>query len=245
MSGIIQFQMLGGFGGMLSQFAFAKSYAEKYGFELQCDPWIGEQVFDLPAARRPDRRLPGRTLLGLSFGEGDVDIQTYATHQRAIIYTRTQVRQRFVIKPELKEILEKIIPLDDEVVAHRRTWDYIANQTYTVISRASYYAACKQYGYDPDKLRFVEYETPLTHPAFAGPLVFLPDFYRLMKAPVLFRGNSGFSWWAAVLGDHQAVYSPVIVGLKTGVEQDAPFVPGNAPKVVDGLDFVSDIELAP
>ena len=245
MSGIVSPLLLGGFGGQLFQYCFARAYAEKYGLELRTPGWVGQEVFDIPGTPPPKANLPGRTLFSLSWGEGDVQIQTYATHQRAMIYTRTQARAWFKLRPRLAALCESIRPQDDEIVAHRRTGDYIENPSYPVISRRSYVAACHQYGHDSGKLRFVEYETPLLHPDIPSHLAFLPDFWRLLQAPVLFRGNSAFSWWAALLGDHCAVYSPDIRGLKTGVEQDAPFVPGNAPRIVDNHDFVTDLEVAP
>lgn len=233
-----------GFGNRLGQYAFARAYAEKYGLELRVPAWVGQEVFDIPGTPPPPH-LPGRTLFNLSWGEGDVQIQTYATHQRAMIYTAAQAREWFKVRPYYAAFCEAVRPPDDEIVAHRRTGDYIQNPTYPVISRRSYVSACQEYGLDAAKLRFVECETPLLHPDIPSHLSFLPDFWRLMRAPVLLRGNSAFSWWAAVLGEHRAVYSPDIRGLKTGVEQDAPFVPGNAPKIVDNHDFVTDLELAP
>lgn len=61
-------------------------------------------------------------------------------------------------------------------------------------------------------------------------LEFLPDFFVLMNADVLFRANSTFSFWAALLGD-VVTYSPVVEG-KTGLRTDIDFVYGNHPKMI-------------
>ena len=61
---------------------------------------------------------------------------------------------------------------------------------------------------------------------------FLPDFYRMLYATVLFRGNSSFSWLAALLSTG-AIFSPVVKGLKGGMEHDVAYVPGNWPALSD------------
>jgi hypothetical protein len=244
MSGdIITCQLLGGLGGQLFQYAFARAYAEKYGAELHCPPWIGQRVFTISDPPMPATPLPARTLFGLSWGETNVHLEGYMTHQRAMIYTREQARRWFTLQPAWEEMLERIMPREDFLVAHRRTGDYIGNPNYPLLSRECYRAACRQYGYDAATLRFVEVETAITHHAFTGAFAFLPDFYRLMRTPILFRGNSGFSWWASLLGMHWRVYSPLVVGLTPGIEQDAVFVPGNAPAIVEN-GLVTDLEIA-
>ncbi len=233
---VITCQLLGGAGGQMFQYAFARAYAEKYGAVLECPHWVGREVFTLtdPYNTVAYGSLPPRRpmLEGIT-GETNVHLEGYMTSQAAMIYTREQVRRWFTIKPELAEIIKTWLPPDDYVVAHRRTGDYIRNNTYPVISRESYLHAAKKYGYDPAIVRFVEIEDQVKHPALPSSIEFLSDFYRLMNAPVLFRGNSAFSWWASVLGDHKATYSPVVDGLKGGTEQFTSFIPGNSPKIVD------------
>jgi hypothetical protein len=233
---VVTVQLLGGFGAQLFQYAFARAYAEKYGAVLECPHWVGREVFTLtdPYNTVAYGSLPARRPMidGIT-GEMNVHLEGYMTNQAAMIYTREQVRRWFTIKPELVEIIKTWVPADDVVVAHRRTGDYIGNQSYPVISRASYLYAANWFGYDPKTMRFVEVEAQVSHPAIPGPIEFLPDFYRLMKAPVLFRGNSGFSWWAVVLGDHKMTFSPIVDGLKGGTEMLADFVAGNRPKIVD------------
>jgi hypothetical protein len=92
-----------------------------------------------------------------------------------------------------------------------------------VIHRDSYLQAAMINGYS-----FFSWETdtfPFLIPGFDGDIwasgqgtttVALPSFYRLMTAPILFRANSTFSWWAATLAENQRVFSPVIKGLSSG-----------------------------
>ena len=61
-----------------------------------------------------------------------------------------------------------------------------------------------------------------------GPdLSWLADWQILLNAPVLFRGNSTFAWWAGELADHEAVFCPVVD--KPG-KHVFPFVAGNHEK---------------
>jgi hypothetical protein len=64
-----------------------------------------------------------------------------------------------------------------------------------------------------------------------------------MKARILFRANSTFSWWAATLGNPMLVYSPVVEGLR-GLQMDVKFVPGNEPRCVD-LPNTHDFKIKP
>ena len=96
----------------------------------------------------------------------------------------------------------------------------------------------------PKDLSFITEETQIIHPDFKNGLEFLPDFYRLMCARTLFRGNSDLFVVGGALGLGK-VYAPVIKGLLGGVDHDdVPFVEGNWPACCD-LSFVSDIHLKP
>ena len=62
-------------------------------------------------------------------------------------------------------------------------------------------------------------------------LAFLPDFYALMQAEVMFRAPSTFGLWAGILGNQKRVFSPDLRGKPWQGEgrpkQDVPFVEGN------------------
>lgn len=226
-NGVLNLRLIGRFGNQLFQYAYARALSERDGLELRTDPWIGQQIFEIS-----DPPISG----------GHVFEAGYCQNQECMIYTRAQARDWFTLKqrPCIGLKLHETRPKDDYLVAHRRVGDY-ASCGYVVVSKESYQRAAVKFEYDPDKIRWVSDETPGVHESFPPPLDFLPDFYRLMCAPMLFRGNSSFSWWAATLG-HGEVFSPVIRGFEGGKEQDVPFVRGNSPRLAD-LPCVTDLYL--
>lgn len=217
-------------GNCMFVFAHAKAYAEQHGHELRTQPWVGEKIFTLDGhpCGRPD-------------GTETETLSGYFQAQKDLIYTRADCRRWFQLKPEIERALEAIGCCRNYPHAHMRRGDY-AGAGYPLISGRSVLSAMRTLGMDPDAI-WVSDEVPWKHPAFTGDIEFLPDFYRLMKAPVLFRANSTFSWWTATLG-HGRVFAPIITGLVGGVEHDnVPYVEGNWPKCADGMEFVTDLHL--
>lgn len=237
---LITANLLGRFGNQAMQYCFAKAYAEKHGCDFQCEHWIGHRIFELnDVGISVD--LPRRSEIDLKDGETNFNFRGYAQHQRCMIYTKEQVRRWFRLRPQIEEALEQWRPKDDTLLAHRRTGDYFG-YGYVVVSEKSYKDACDKFGLDKKKLRFVSEEEPGFCAGFSGDYAFLPDFYRLIKAKVLLRGNSTFSWMAAFLSDAE-IYSPVIDGLLGGREHDCEFVRGNHPRFCN-LGFVTDLHEA-
>lgn len=214
---------MGRFGNQLFIYAHCRAWAAKHGYELITDSWIGEKVFQIEPTWRLRPEKCDRILSG------------YFQDQGSLIYTRQEVREWFKLRPEF---LNYMNGPRDALLAHRRVGDY-PGYGFVVVSGQSYVDAAKKFGYDPDDLKWITEEEPTRWPGLHGDLLFLPDFIRLMRCEVLFRGNSTFSWWAATLG-HAKVYSPVIKGLKGGKEQHCNFVAGNYPQMCD-LDFTSDL----
>lgn len=226
---VITTHLIGRFGNQMFQYAFARAYAEKHGYDFQCDTWIGQQIFNLDDDPIIDHGLPKRNEDTLN-GEGNIDIAGYAQQQSCLIYTRKQVREWFtfrdsVLDEELRDLVEP------PVAAHRRVGDY-GQLGYVVVSRMSYHKACKKYGYDPTHVWMFTEE---------GGQPILHDFYRMTQARVLFRGNSTFSWWAGTLGTGK-VFSPMVEALEGGKEQDCEFVEGNWPRFAN-LPFITDLHL--
>ena len=219
-------------GNAMHGYAYARKLSEHTGRELRVAPWIGESIFTLDGVThaRPD-------------GSEEV-LRGYFQSQKDLIYTRADCRRWFTLRPEVARILDADPEMQPKgITAHFRRGDY-AEAGYPLVSRLSVIAAVAKYFPGPTpEIEDVSDEHPVKHPAFRGDLEMLTDFYRLMRAPILFRANSTFSWWAATLGTGR-VFAPVITGLKGGEEHyTVPYIEGNWPKCADGLDFVTDLHL--
>jgi hypothetical protein len=231
---IFNLELMGGLGNTLFQYAFAKAFCEKNGLELHTPIWAGQVLFGIRDPG-PVNGLPIYT--DLTIGEwkgGDISFCGYTQMQRHLLYTRDQARKWFTFRTSLLDQLEETRPDDDYLVAHRRVGDY-PSCGYVVVSKESYRVGAEKFGFDPDTIRWV---TDEHRSAIA---VMEHDFYRLMRAPILFRGNSTFSWWAATLG-HGRVFSPIIEDAEGGKEQDVPFLDGNYARFIVA-DNVEDLRL--
>ncbi len=220
-------------------YAFCKAYAERHGLTLHTDPWQGQKIFDIQDPVIPEG-YPMRNEFDLVDGERDFVFRSYAQQQKCMIYTKADAQRFFRFRPWIETDLKELLPTYDFVVGHRRVGDY-AGYGYPVVSSRSYVAACATHGIPTDLLRMVTEENPFTHQAYRGELACVPDFFRLVQAPILLRGNSTFSWWAGTLGNGK-VYSPVIEDLEGGKEHDVPFVEGNHSRFAN-LHFITDLRL--
>lgn len=206
--------LTGRFGNLLFQYAHARAWCEQNHHELCLPPWVGEKVFTIPEAVRPKRRRPDI-----------VWTENLRQDQDSLIYTRSQVRKWFTLRPEILDMLVGITSTRFHVVLNVREGQDYRDAGLVTISRESYSKACRDAGYDPV---FAVWETdtrPTTLPRFTSnpnasglgtTWACIPSFYRLMSAPVLFRANSTFSWWAATLGNGR-VFAPNIRGIRGGV----------------------------
>lgn len=231
---------MGRFGNQLFQYAFARAYCERYGHELTLrERWDGELLFNL--RHRIDKTsLPTRNELTVQWGEADINLHSYFQTQISMIYTKQQCCDWFKLSPEMLNLADECVPKDDVVVAHRRGGDYFG-YGYPVISPKSYRNACVEFGLPVEQLRFVDEASPISHPKCHSKYQFIFDFRRLCVAPNLLRANSSFSWWAGTLSNGE-VFSPVIDGLKGGVEHNCRFVKGNWPRLAN-LDYTTDLHL--
>lgn len=216
-------------GNCMFIWAHAKARAEQAGAELRTAEWVGEKIFTLDGHKceRPDD-TETETLSG------------YFQDQAALIYTRADCRRWFKFRPEIDDALAGYTPAFHSVYAHFRRGDY-AGAGFPLVSRQSVMRAMEQLGMAPEFCE-VSDDHPLRDSRFSGDLEMLPDFYRLMHAPILFRANSSFSWWAATLGTSQ-VFSPDINGLVGGVENyNVKFIEGNWPRLAS-FEFTTDLRL--
>lgn len=217
--------LIGGFGNALFQYSAARAIAERDGLELRTPEWAGEKIFLLPPVNRERR---GAHILG-----------GYRQNQASAIYTRAQIKEWFKFKPEIEEMLEKGVPKLKNL-AHTR--DYGDAPYLSTISSQSYQKGILKFGFEIDNFSSIAQSHPFVLKG-CEQFDFLPDFYTLMKADVLFRANSTFSMWAAWLGNGK-VYSPVMDGKPGGKVVDVEFVEGNHPKCCEYPD-VGDITLKP
>lgn len=215
--------LIGRFGNQMFQYAYARALAERLGpdVELRTNSWPGQNIFE-----------------GVSgWGEWPMTtdgirlIDGYRQCQRDLIYTRADAKRWFKLRYDLSEWPRSMMPL-----AHRRVGDFAASG-HVVVSEKSYLDQAGKMGWIG--LQFVSEETPW--PDASLPYPWLADFLRLMHAPILLRGNSSFSWWAAALGNG-VVWSPRIDGLEGGKEHDCVFERGNHCKMFDADGF-TDLHL--
>lgn len=218
--------LTGRWGNLLFQAAFMYAFGEQHGYTVSLPPWVGEKVFNLPFSPRPDQYKPDLVLP-----------EDTLQYQDALIYTRKQVKQWFKFRPEVEEKLREV-PIPEALILNVREGEDYKRAGLVRITRQSYLDAAVRYGYSPRNTDFETDNTHVSHPYFIGDIdasglcttwVGLPSFWRLMNAPVLFRANSSFSWWAATLGNGK-VYSPIIRGMEGGEPRYCPeFVDGNWP----------------
>lgn len=222
-------KLIGRLGNRMFIWAHAKAFCEQNGYELHTEEWVGEHIFTL------DNWIP-RPVTGTE----DIVIDGYCQNQESLIYSRADCRRWFELKRGVKAELEAF-QFPQSTYVHLRRGDYKSSSGYPLVSLSSAVRAMNEFGLGCE-YRTASDDSPLELSTFTGELSFLPDFYRLMKAPILFRSNSSFSFWAGVLS-HGRIFSPIITGLAGGVEHDnVPFVEGNHPRLCE-LDFVTDLHL--
>lgn len=232
--------LIGRWGNLLFEYAYARAWADKNGYVVSTYPWAGEKVFNIPEAPRPEKHTPDIVW----------DEKLYQ-HGRDLIYTRKQVREWFAFKPEVADKLRVITP--SELLFDVRVGQDMIDAGLVCLDRKCYVDAAVKFGYDPLGAEWELYpDRPTRLVQLFGEaggcglgtnVGSLPAFYKLMTAKVHFRANSSFSWWAATLG-HGKVYAPVINGMRGGQPDQycANWVEGNYPACVQSPEH-SDLHL--
>lgn len=217
---------LGRFGNQLHQYAFAKGYAQHHNAILETPRWIGCELFGVRNSPISGALPKNQDLDKIQWGKSNIDVFGHFQFQRAIeYYSRTKAKEWFKFTTE---ITSRFQPPRHKIVAHLRRTDYLKYPTvFCTVSRQSYINAAKQLGYNEDDIVWLSDEHP-TMPD--DPLGYINDFMTMMRAEILLRSNSTFSWWASVLGTART-YSPLVLD-RVG-EQTVEFVEGNWPKIAD------------
>jgi hypothetical protein len=269
----VQVRLAGGLGNQMFEYSFARAYAEKHGFELRCLTGILHKFFVLPPNAPADQDLPERpnTECEKWDGESSVTIIGMGQMQKNLdYYSKAKVREWFTLRPEYAELVKDVPAM--ELVANVREGDYTYScNPLVLIDRNSFLDACDQYGLDKSKLYFLDGETHYRIPQIEvgkpwnelddyekGKLEgdkcrldWLPDWAVLLRAKVLLRPNSTFSWWGAELGTHERVFCPDLSGVDpdAGIAgllrkpQKVPFVEGNHTPMARGYWFCTELRL--
>ena len=235
----VQVSLSNGLGNQMFQYAFARSYAERHGYELHTPQTPLRKIFQIddPLATRTlplmagDHSQTGYGFGVLKDGAHDVELTGQRQHQEELTYTRSDAKRWFKLRPQMEELVKDVPSM--EVVANLRRGDYTYScNPFIVVSMQSYLDACDKFGIDKAKLYWLDGETHYQVPGIAvqrpwvqldaveqgkvGPdirLDFLPDLALMMRAKILLRSNSSFAWWAATLGDNERVFSPDVTNV--------------------------------
>jgi len=184
--------------------------------------------------------------------------------------SRAHLRQVFEFSDEVKrlDVYRRCADMQGLYdVAHLRR-DDISNvefnrthvQGYSVIGMDAYRRAFREHGHDEREIHWVSddytgqwhvgrrqrqrggWAYPQGSETLPGVLFdWLADFLTLYFARTIYRANSSFSWWAAMLSPTARVFSPVIdrkfiYGVDGIAEIDVDFVEGNQPHYLYGGD---------
>ena len=218
-------QFAGRFGNQVGQWAFARSLAARLGSTFECPDWVGREVFTGPAEiPLPTVRLP-KTPCEYIPGHQNVAIHGYFQFQEAFnLMRRSELKQWLTVQERWLNAMPRTNLF--YVAAHLRRGDYVKHSDqYCIIERAAYEKAIVAAGYNLADVVWVDEEHATVVKSVPKHLSFLPDFLTLMRADVIFRANSTFSFWAGALSN-AVVYSPR-VGEKIGRHEDIEFELGN------------------
>lgn len=233
-------------GNQLFQYMHARAYAERVGAELQTDPWWGQRVFGL-TEKRIGKELPLRADMAFETwdGEKDIEISGWCLHQKCLLYSREDAKRWLRFTEEIARLLA-FVP-HDEVACHLRWGDFQTDPKFIAVSHASYEQAVARFvpDFTGRPVLVCAWEPLRSTKLDYLDLGWLPDFVRMMRGRHLFRANSTFSWWAAVLGEAERVFAPQLNGIAplAGCFQNVPFVAGNWPAISCVHPNCSDLHL--
>lgn len=223
MNNIIQCSTLGyngRFGNQLFQYAFAKSYAEKYNCRLQIpENWHGRKIFPNIVDESLDRKLP------INY-EGDINLfENQKTNIDLDGYYTTRFHTKIMDSDKIKKwfsfseqcFLPNMVPNFQYTAVHLRRTDFIETISKECIEHWIKFYSCDNLPIiivsDDQNMASKKENFGITNYNSD-----LQDFFILMNATNIFRTNSTFSWWASELSTKkQKTYSPIVFNkLKIG-----------------------------
>ena len=173
----------GRFGNQLFQYAFAKSYAEKYNCTLEVPQnWKGRQIFNIddPPIGEP---LPKTKLDTIPWGQKNIDLFGYFCAPDFVQFlTRKKLKEWFKIKDKWMDLVPK--PEAPYLAAHLRRGDYTTTfaYLYCTVSKKSYLDAISRFRLDKHNVVWVSEDNKKSHPLCdQEKLSFLPDFITRIK----------------------------------------------------------------
>lgn len=231
--GVVQMTTLGAngrFGNQLLQYAFLRSYAERFGFDFEVPDWIGRPLFGLddPLISRPLPQVKETEadLAGCLAGRRDsifvnVDFWGYFTGDTSILAPwRDRIRSWFQVREDLASpIMTDIRHLTKDdgtlVALHLRRGDFGTGPHW--IAPESWYTSwlAEMWSTWRNPRLYIATDDPATYRHFAAyqPVTaadlrpsppgveFLVDFLALRSADVAAVSNSSFSVLATMLAD--------------------------------------------
>ena len=132
-------EITGRFGNQLFKYAYARALAEQQGHELHTTPWVGQKIFDLsdPPIDGTVQRIIGEQ-----------------QHGGNLIYTRSDVKRWFKLKPEIEYGLSFLPPV--EIACHIRWGDFLDLSSENIaISKESYVEALEKFGFGGKGVRWL------------------------------------------------------------------------------------------
>lgn len=237
----LRLEFIGRFGNQCFSYAHARALCEKNGWELRCAMWPGKFLFEDCNDPEPD-------------GTEEHVHQGYCQKQKDLIYKRSDCLRWFKLDQDVKAALAPF-KADYKIVAHNRVGDY-GNLGFVLVNPMSVVrtidelrrGAARKWKADVHtclQADILTEENPRTSRMMPDWCSFMPDFYSLMTAHIVIRGNSTFSWWAATLNEEASIIlSPYIKGLKGGhTTHDVPYVLGNWPMMSETAETGEDLHL--
>jgi hypothetical protein len=156
----------------------------------------------------------------------NVDLFGYfQTHYTMRHVSLRDILSWFKVKPEILAMFPK--PHPHYAACHLRQGDYVTTYpgNFCIVDKVCYERAIAQ-NTPGIPVAWIEENQAQPCPNVPPELSWLSDWMTLYRSDVIYRGNSTFSFWAAVIGQVPKVFSPAVRD-HVGHHTDIPFSPNN------------------